>query len=481
MPREELQVFSIMGISYDRVLITHTLLQNIMGSTVVALDVARWFVEQGSEVTVFAGAKGLPMIRYFEEMGIRIIIDEKARLHLDDFDLVWVQSQVLPLSIVEELSNMTSPRRSPVFVFNHMSALDLAPDEHPYILGLEDKIASMSVFVSEEARSLLSKYYDGTSGEVQKELLPNVVPSPFLESTSKVDSQRVRKVLMVSNHFPQELHAASGILQANGIDVVTYGKDGQFYELITAEVLSSFDVVVSIGKTVQYCLVMGIPVFIYDHFGGFGYLNDEIMPIAAEANYSGRGGSKLAAEEIAARLVDGYLEARRWHDVKRPQFAIEYSLDLKMQSLLKKIQPREYEGFDERFGAFVFTNEQIALRYYRAWSYQLWVTPRKQKLQEEVNRLEREVSIARRHQVELTSEKERLEGLADSLEAENTTLKEEALESINAQNELKDQVSDLQLKVHDIKESRSWKLGRAMTLPYRKFKRIMKTTASGKQ
>ena len=376
MPRKELQVFGIMGISYDRVLITHTLLQNIMGSTVVALDVARWFVEQGSEVTIFAGAKGLPMIRYFEEMGIRIIIDEKACLHLDDFDLIWVQSQVLPLSIVEELSNMTSPRQSPVFVFNHMSALDLAPDEHPYILGLEDRIASMSVFVSEEARSLLDKYYDETPGEIQKEILPNVVPSSFLELTSKADPQKVRKVLMVSNHFPQELRAAAGILQANGIDVVTYGKDGQIYELVTADVLSSFDAVVSIGKTVQYCLVMGIPVFIYDYFGGFGYLDDETLPIASAANYSGRGGSKLTAEEIAARLVDGYLEARRWHDAKRSQFVIEYSLDARMRSILGKIQPREYEGFDERFGVFVFTNEQIALRYYRAWSYQLWVTPR---------------------------------------------------------------------------------------------------------
>ena len=290
MPREELQVFGIMGISYDRVLITHTLLQNIMGSTVVALDVARWFVEQGSEVTIFAGAKGLPMIRYFEEMGIRIIIDEKACLHLDDFDLIWVQSQVLPLSIVEELSNMTSPRQSPVFVFNHMSALDLAPDEHPYILGLEDRIASMSVFVSEEARSLLNKYYDETSSDIQKEILPNVVPSSFLEFASKVDSHRVRKVLMVSNHLPQELRAAADILQSNGIDVVTYGKGEQIYELITAEVLSSFDAVVSIGKTVQYCLVMGIPAFIYDYFGGFGYLDDETLPIAAAANYSGRGG-----------------------------------------------------------------------------------------------------------------------------------------------------------------------------------------------
>ena len=44
--------------------------------------------------------------------------------------------------------------------------------------------------------------------------------------------------------------------------------------ITSAELLDHYDCVISIGKTVQYCLVQGIPVFLYDRFGGPGYLNE---------------------------------------------------------------------------------------------------------------------------------------------------------------------------------------------------------------
>lgn len=39
------------------------------------------------------------------------------------------------------------------------------------------------------------------------------------------------------------------------------------YKSITLEILSQYDVAITIGKTVQYCLVMGVPVYVYDKFG----------------------------------------------------------------------------------------------------------------------------------------------------------------------------------------------------------------------
>jgi hypothetical protein len=58
--------------------------------------------------------------------------------------------------------------------------------------------------------------------------------------------------------------------------------------ITSAELLDHYDCVISIGKTVQYCLVQGIPVFLYDRFGGPGYLNESNYELAEYYNFSGR-------------------------------------------------------------------------------------------------------------------------------------------------------------------------------------------------
>lgn len=69
------------------------------------------------------------------------------------------------------------------------------------------------------------------------------------------------------------------------------------------------DVVISIGKTVPYCLASRTPVFIYDHFAGPGYLNAENLERAAWYNFSGRcSRTPRSAEQLATELVEGYSE-----------------------------------------------------------------------------------------------------------------------------------------------------------------------------
>ena len=59
---------------------------------------------------------------------------------------------------------------------------------------------------------------------------------------------------------------------------------------------------ITIGKTVQYCLLSATPVFVYDYLGGFGYLDASNIERARYAISQDVVVRKLSAEEIASTL-----------------------------------------------------------------------------------------------------------------------------------------------------------------------------------
>lgn len=115
-----------------RILITHVFIQRLMGSTVLTLELADYLQQQGADVTIFCSEYAEPVRSLFEGRKITVIADENYNFHLNDYDYIWVNSQVLPLSIIKELSQITEIS-SPIFIFNHMSAIDKIADEFPYI------------------------------------------------------------------------------------------------------------------------------------------------------------------------------------------------------------------------------------------------------------------------------------------------------------------------------------------------------------
>lgn len=74
--------------------------------------------------------------------------------------------------------------------------------------------------------------------------------------------------------------------------------------------LAAAEAVVTIGKTVQYALRAGRPVYCYGPHGGPGWLNRENYDAARIANFSGRSHpQKKTAEVIAAELMAGMADA----------------------------------------------------------------------------------------------------------------------------------------------------------------------------
>lgn len=350
-----------MDLTDKRFLITHTLVQNIMGSTVAVLEIADYLQHCGASVEVFAGSLGSPMSEEFSKRGIAVCVNEDKQYQLTDYDYIWINSQVFPLALVDQLRTVPQDKW-PYFVFNHMSALDFAADEHPYLYLFEEKLSSLSVFVSEESRKALARYYEQKIEPTA--LFPNASSDAF--SGCGRPSKSLARVAVISNHVPSEVIDAIGLLRQSGVQVDHIGVGGEV-KLVSPEVLSDYDSVISIGKTVQYCLMAGVPIYLYDHFGGFGYLDSQVCELAASRNYSGRGGDRFTAERIAREIVEGYPAARTWACENWQRYSRQYSIAAVFPSVLGQAVKKNPEPFSNAFLNALKASQRFGFRFYSFW------------------------------------------------------------------------------------------------------------------
>lgn len=388
-----------MELSGSTVLMTHTLISNIMGSTMVCAQVAEGLQRMGAAVSVLSSSLTGPARAIFEDRDIHVVVGEDIDASLFDFDYVWVHSQLLPLSFIRQLGKISregvpSDKSLPSFVFNHMSALDSSPDEHPYIPLLEETVASAEVFVSKEAQNALSKDYDAKSNQgIPQMIMPNPAPSVFLQG-SKLGRRcnRPTRIAIVSNHVPAELFAAKQILKDAGVTLDIIGEQGVIAE-VTPELLEDYDAVVTIGKTVQYCMMSSTPVYVYDKFGGFGYLSASNFKDCAYANFSGRGGVQKDGATIAEEILANYEEACEYSDSMHDVWVSHYCMEQVLNRLLSGVRPRSsinfpYEGYENA----LMMQMRFAWRYYRSWDFELWSRKRCEQLENQITEKNRTIA-----------------------------------------------------------------------------------------
>lgn len=310
------------ALSESKVLITQGHLVRYMGSEVVTLELAEFLSDAGAEVVVATQAYGYPLRKEFERRGIRVleISDPELDRDLRDRrpDVAWIQHSVIPRALLERPDETA-------FFFHHMSSF-LAP-EFTLDSGLERQLATAVLF---ESRSSLERHvatglYDGIdSGRLQ--VMGNPAPARFAEAVRP--DEIPRRITVVSNHIPSELAAALVILEEE-YEVERIGSQrelGASPKRVDVDDIGGTGAVVSIGKTVQYALTVGTPVYCYDHFGGPGWVTMENLEHTAFHNFSGRDTSRKSAEELADDLRIGFdvmqglaLEIR---DAMRTRFAL---------------------------------------------------------------------------------------------------------------------------------------------------------------
>jgi hypothetical protein len=326
-----------------KILLTTNKFQQFAGAELVTLEIAEYFRAMGHECTIACWFAGAPLLGIARRLGVTVT-DRPDSLNAFDFDLVWAHHHVAPVLRYEDGPDAVERT---FFAWRHLSVVGRF--EMPGLV-LQDLICDRAYAVSEEARSLLAEF---GMPEHAIMVFPNPAPDPFHRAgegafdragegafdrpaLTQAGAHRPRSVLAVSNHAPPELLDALGILRAQGIAVRHVGRNGEGQLRVTPSLIRQFDAVVSIGKTVQYAMCCRRPAYVYDHFGGPGYLDDGNVSQAAWHNYSGRCVRReRSAAEIAQEIVAGYGRARSfaaglprsWLEVYRLEPYLERLLD----------------------------------------------------------------------------------------------------------------------------------------------------------
>lgn len=319
------------GPSGPRLLLTHVGLDQYAGSEIVVLELIEWFAARGWRVDLFTSVVRGPMARELAgriaEGAVRVItIDDAVGLAPGDYRLVWINHSFLPTAFVEALGD--APLEAPL-VWHHMSSF--VPIEMPLLWEAERALASVVTCMAPVARDRLVAL--GIPPEAIT-IVDNPAPDAFIAFRSHPRPSALTSLLVVSNHLPSDVRGAIEALEHRGVRVTTVGALG-VPQRVTPELIAAHDAVVTIGKTTQYALTVGAPVFNYDRFGGVGWIDDRSLERAAADNFSGRlTGTPRTVDALVDELLAGYDAARRFAAAYEPTAKARWSLTRQLESLL---------------------------------------------------------------------------------------------------------------------------------------------------
>lgn len=292
-----------MTLAGKKVLITQAHLHYYAGSEIVTLELAEHFSMLGAEVVIASYAFGEPISREFAELN-RVTIFEFDDQRLTDNlnarlpDIAWIHHSLIPRVVLDRAAEIT-------FVFHHMSSI--LPAEYTLDASVETTLASLVLFESPRSMELHLEtgLYEGFPAE-RIQVFGNPAPAEYAVAVRP--GPRPRRLVVVSNHIPAEVAAALRSLAVD-FDVILIGNQKELGAnplRVTPDLISDAGAVITIGKTVQYSIAAGVPVYLYDHFGGVGWLTHENFEDARHHNFSGRYSSTKSADEIVTEIRTGF-------------------------------------------------------------------------------------------------------------------------------------------------------------------------------
>ena len=321
-----------------RVLMTVQWIFGYSGSELHCLAMAEEFVKRGYDVTVATFKTAYPMTKKFADLGVQIcsVFEPLPQKHYD-----------ILFAIHYPVANYLVSHHS--VTFDRVAVCILSafhPIEH-FPQFAED--ADVYSFVSKEA--LEHRIDCGLKLEEEKAFLfVNYADDSYFDAYSPKKQASLQKIAVVSNHVCGECLELKALAEEKGIKVDYLGV--QFRSVsVTPQLLQEYDLVVTIGKTVQFCMAAGVPVYCYDQFGGSGYITPENFQVNKDYNFSGRGvETKRTAQELLTDMIDNYSAAAERLDWLYRQAEEHFSLTRLFDSFLEKllscpVRPRNYFDF----------------------------------------------------------------------------------------------------------------------------------------
>ncbi|MGL4387172.1 hypothetical protein [Snodgrassella alvi] len=271
-------------------ILTNHLIQ-LCGSEIQVLELYRYFKNNNHNTKIYANMIGLPIIEYFDQEDLISDIDQ---INLDIIDFIWSQHCIFASLFQNHLYKELHLK----VVSVHLSPYEMLElSSLPYMKLLNCEFVANSY---ETRDKLISLGVDNNKILISG----NCAPSQYLNKEPKV--KYLHKILVVSNHLVEEVITAVDILSKK-YEVNIIG--GNKPKLVSPELINNHDLIISIGKTVQYGLLAGVPVYCYDHFGGPGYLDTKNFQKAKYYNFSGRGFNRKTAEQIVFEIENNYNHA----------------------------------------------------------------------------------------------------------------------------------------------------------------------------
>jgi hypothetical protein len=279
-------------------------LNSFAGSELVTLELYDHFSNQGHNVEIFTNTVSREIEEYLALSGTHYSTPSSF-VPKKEYDLVWIQHQNIPNNFFEE---------NPLVgkcIFHHMSPIE--PLEFTLNADFEnivsDQILTNSLETAEKLNSLgidMSKV----------QTFGNPAPQGFFEFPDQKKSNSY--FLFISNHPPDVLLEAMDMLSEMGKPFIHLGMGSNWAESrrVVPSDLAGASAVISIGKTIQYCIAMQKTFFIYDYFGGDGFVSSvRNFQDNVHFNFSGRNSKKKkTSKEILLELLD--FEANNPYELK---------------------------------------------------------------------------------------------------------------------------------------------------------------------
>jgi len=275
-----------------RVLITTYVVDGYEGGMMYFLELGSYLAWRGCKVDCAALRATPHMKEVFADHGIALYRDDEMPIPLEPYDLV-IAHTAYAFSVLA-LRGLKYRK----LVFACLSEL-LDIEGYPRALKC-NRIITLSKATA-KAQNLPRR---------KTLIIPNFVPDSYFVPPAKVLSKgKPAKLALVSNSPAPEQKKAVELLKKKGVKIDIYGR-GATNVMINEWILMKYDAVLTMGKTVQYCLALGVPCFVSGKFGHSGYVSMKNIARMESRNFSGRDLSReLPAKELADEILSGYTAA----------------------------------------------------------------------------------------------------------------------------------------------------------------------------